>query len=180
MNPELLNLASTTAAAVSALAALAISVMALRHTKQTAQEHRRQSAHALDGAMQARLDPMYPDLREVLGHLEDGVPLEIRNVLIPFFVLYSDAFAAYRDGLFDPRDWQGFERELAFWAQKPVARRAWRAFRKQTWTEGFADHVDSVMAGPPAYPSLADARTSEPTVLWPESDLDDELPGRRP
>jgi hypothetical protein len=111
---------------------------------------------------------MYPGLRKILGHLEDGVPHEIRHVLIPFFVLYSDAFAAHRDGLLDSRDWRGLERELAYWAQKPTSRRAWLAFRQQTWTDGFADHVEAVLAGPPAYPDLVETQLGDPEVVWPE------------
>jgi len=86
--------------------------------------------------------------------------------LIPFFVLYSDAFGAHRDGLVDDRDFAGFAQELAYWAQKPAARKAWQAFRKQAWTFGFAEYVDSVLAGPPAYPNLQEVAEVEPEVAW--------------
>jgi hypothetical protein len=163
-----MNAFAAAMSAVAALAALAIGWMSLRESRKVAEAARRQSAHSLDAALQSRLDPMYDGLRDVLGHLEDGVPREIRNVLIPFFVLYSDAFAAHRDGLLDQRDWTGLQCELAYWAQKPVARRAWKAFSQQTWTDGFAEHVESVLAGPPAYPSLREVPGKPPTLHWPE------------
>jgi hypothetical protein len=155
--------------AVAALAALAVGLLALVDSRRAAEATRRQIAHSLDVTLQSRLDPMYPDLRAVLGDLEDGVPKEIRSVLIPFYVLYSDAFAAHRDGLLDERDWLGFERELAYWAQKPTARRAWQAFRQQTWTDGFVDHVDSVHSGAPAYPNVQETCAAQPTVTWPDA-----------
>lgn len=83
-------------------------------------------------------------------------------------MLFSDAFGAHRDGLLDERDWKGFGRELAYWTQKPTARRAWRAFRQQTWTEGFVDHVDSIIDGPLAYPDLQELGTVPPEITWPE------------
>lgn len=89
-------------------------------------------------------------------------------MLVPFFVLYSDAFAAHRDGLLDERDWVGFSLELMHWSQKPTARRAWAAFRKQTWTEGFVDHVDKTIDGPAAYPGLGAHTSPAPAVDWPE------------
>ncbi len=109
---------------------------------------------------------MYAGLREVLGHLEDGVPHEVRHVLIPFFVLYSDAFGAHRDGLFDERDWKGLAQELAYWSQKPTARKAWQAFRQQSWTDGFVSYVDSVLAGPPAYPDLVEVEHAPSIEDW--------------
>jgi hypothetical protein len=154
--------------AIAASAALAVAWLSLCESRRAAERDRRQAAHAMDAALQARLDPMYEGLRDVCGHLEDGVPHQIRHILIPFFVLFSDAFAAHRDGLLDERDWVGFSRELAYWAQKPPARRAWQAFRQQTWTDGFADHVDAVLAGPPAYPELREYEGKAPAIVWPE------------
>lgn len=170
MSGEWLNAISAAMSAVAAIAALIIAWLGLREGKRAREEHVRRSAHEMDALLQSRLDPLYPGLRKVLGHVEDGVPREIRDVLIPFFVLYSDAFAAHRDGLLDHRDWIGFKQELAYWSQKPTARRAWMAFRQQTWTDGFVDHVDRVLAGPPAYPELQETHVSEPEVHWPESE----------
>lgn len=153
--------------AVAAIAAFAVALMSLRESRRIAEVANRRSAHAMDLTLQSRLDPLYPDLRRVLGHVEDGVPKQIRDTLIPFFVLYSDAFAAHRDGLLDSRDWDGFGQELAYWAQKPHARRAWKAFRQQTWTDGFADHVDATLSGPPAYPLLVEFEVDSPVVDWP-------------
>jgi len=167
MSADALNAFAAGMSAIAALAALGIGWVSLRESKRLAEATRRQSAHALDAALQCRLDPMYPGLRDVLGHLEDGVPHDIRHVLIPFFVLYSDAFAAHRDGLLDQRDWVGFERELAYWAQKPAARRAWSIFSQQTWTSGFAEHVEDVLNGPAAYPNLTEVG-SAPKLDWPE------------
>jgi hypothetical protein len=153
--------------AVAALAALFVAWMSLRESRRALLISQRERAHAMDSSLQARLDPMYPGLRKVLGHLDDGVPREIRHILIPFFVLYSDAFAAHRHGLLGDADWEGFGRELAYWAQKPIARRAWKSFRLQTWTEGFVAHVDAVLEGPPAYPGVQEM-ASEPTeITWP-------------
>lgn len=166
MNANQLNVLAATMSAVAAVAALAVAWLSLRESRRAFEISMRERANALDAAFQGRLDPMYPDLRRTLGRLDDGVPEAIRNTLIPFFVLYSDAFAAHRDRLLDERDWQGFERELAYWAQKPTARRAWAVFRLQTWTEGFVDHVDEVLAGPPAYPDIPDHMVAAPEVIW--------------
>ena len=164
MNGDQANVLATAMSAIAALAALAVAVIGVRDSRRHADRERRRAAHEMDAGLQARLEPLYPGIRDVCGHLEDGVPYEIRNVLIPFFVLYSDAYAAHRDGLLDDRDWHGFRCELAFWAQKPTSRRAWAAFRQQTWTEGFADHVDEVSAGPPAYPDLQEVVDSPPKI----------------
>lgn len=153
--------------ALAAFAALVVAWLTLRETRRALDAERRASAHAMDSALQARLDPMYPDLRRVLGHLDDGVPREIRHVLIPFFVLFSDAFSAHRSGLLSEHDWSGLGRELAYWAQKPTARRAWQAFRLQTWTDGFTEHVDQVIAGEPAYPGIQDLESDSPAFEWP-------------
>lgn len=167
MSAEALTTVAAGMSAVAAVAALTIGWMTLRESRRVAESTKRHSAHVFDAALQARLDPLYPGLRSVLGHLDDGVPHEIRQVLIPFFVLYGNAFAAHRDGLLDQRDWEGFERELAYWAQKPVARRAWTAFRQQTWTPGFADHMEQVLSGPAAYPDLLEISVDPPGVIWP-------------
>lgn len=172
MSTDVLSVIAAAMSAVAAIAALAIGQISLRESRRTAETQARQSAHAMDTALQNRLDPMYPGLRQTLGDLDDGVPAEIRQVLIPFFVLFSDAFAAHRDHLLDERDWTGFERELAYWAQKPLSRRAWAAFRRQTWTEGFSDHIDAVLAGPSAYPDLHDGEGISSGAAWPEPDND--------
>jgi len=168
VSADALNAFAATMSAVATCAALGIGWISHRESKRSAEAARRKCANDLDAALQLRLDPMYPGLRSVLGHVEDGVPQEIRNVLIPLFVLYSDAFAAHRDGLLDHRDWVGFERELAYWVQKPVARRAWRAFRRQTWTDGFAEHIESVHSGEPAYPELRETQQGPPSIHWPD------------
>lgn len=174
MNSDQLNVLAATMSAVAAVAALFVAWISLRESRRAFQIQMRERANAMDAEFQRRLDPMYPDLRRVLGRLDDGVPEPIRHVLIPFYVLYSDVFAAHRDGLLDERDWVGLERELAYWAQKPAARRAWEVFRLQTWTAGFADHVDGVMTGPPAYPDIPDHMVAPPEVEW------DDQPDSRP
>jgi hypothetical protein len=168
LSPEALTAIAAGMSAVSAIAALMIGWITLRESRIAAETRRRHSAHFFHAALQSRLDPMYPGLRQVLGHLEDGVPHEIRQVLIPFFVLYGNAYAAHRDGLLDDRDWNGFERELAYWAQKPTARRAWTAFSQQTWTHGFADHMQQVHSGSAAYPNLIENSAQSPEVVWPD------------
>ncbi len=160
------NAISAAMSAVAAIAALAVAFMGLLQSRRQSQASKRQTARAIDDALQSRLDPMYEGLRKTLGHLEDGVPHEIRHVLIPFFVLYSDAFGAHRDGLTDERDWQGLSQELAYWAQKPIARQAWVSFRQQSWTLGFEAHVDSVLAGPPAYPNLQEVVRTPSVDEW--------------
>ena len=171
MSNDAMSVLAAGMSAIAALAALLIAWLGLRESRRAWAEARRHSAHAMDLTLQTRLDPMYPELRHVLGHLDDGVPREIRDVLIPFFVLFSDAFAAHRDGLLDERDWIGLSCELAYWAQKPTARRAWQAFSRQTWTGGFVEHVDSVLDGPPAYPGVSDAEANPAGtgVAWPET-----------
>jgi hypothetical protein len=154
--------------AVAALAALFVAWMSLKESRRAQATAQRERAHAMDSTLQARLDPMYPGLRRVLGHLDDGVPRDIRHILIPFFVLFSDAFAAHRNGLLGEDDWNGFGKELAYWAQKPTSRRAWAVFRQQTWTAGFVEHVDAVLTGPPAYPDLRELEGDPPEIDWPE------------
>lgn len=164
MSGDEMNVFASAMSAVAAVAALGIAWMSLKESRRNAEAHRKQSAHVMDASLQSRLDPMYADLRKVLGDVDDGVPQHVRNVLIPFFVLFSDAYAAQRDGLLDERDWIGLKDELAYWAQKPVAREAWSAFRRQTWTEGFKEYVDAVLAGPAAYPDLTPPAASEGTT----------------
>jgi hypothetical protein len=167
MSNDVLIATATTMSAIAAIAALSVAWMSLRESRRASDAAKRQSAHAMDLTLQSRLDPMYPDLRKVLGHLEDGVPHDIRHVLIPFFVLFSDAFAAHRGGLLDERDWKGFSLELIYWSQKPTAARAWRAFRQQIWTEGFVEYVDSVIDGPLPYPDLVELDLIAPEITWP-------------
>lgn len=166
MSNEVLSLITALMSAIAAFAALGVAALSLRQSNNVAVAARKQTARAIDDSLQSRLDPMYPGLRRVLGHLEDGVPQEIRNVLIPFFVLFSDAFGAHRDGLVDDRDFAGFAQELSYWSQKPAARKAWMAFRQQSWTEGFADYVDTVLAGALAYPDLKEVSDVEPEASW--------------
>lgn len=175
MSSEAITAIAVTMSAVAAIAALAVAWISVRESRRASEAAKRQTARTMDHALQSRLEPLYPDLRKVLGHLEDGVPHDIRNVLIPFFVLFSDAFGAHRDGLLDERDWNGFSLELAYWTQKPTARRAWEAFRQQTWTEGFVNHVDSIMEGPPAYPDLLEVGVVPPEITWPTEELQAEV-----
>lgn len=168
MSVEGLLVVATVASAVAAVASLAVTWLGLRESRRAAEEHRRRSRHDKDAELQDRLSPLYPGMRRVLGSLDDGVPLEIREALVPFFVLYSDAFAAHRDGLLDDRDWHGFSTELLNWAQKPNARRAWAAFRQQEWTEGFIEYLDDALDGPPAYPRLQ-CNSHPPEVHWEPS-----------
>lgn len=170
MTGEVLNVVAAAMSAVAALAALAVAWLSLRDSRRSVAMYERERAAAMDASFQARLDPLYPDLRRILGRLDDGVPEHIRHVLLQFFVLYSDCFAAYRDGLLNNRDWRGLERELAFWAQKPTARRAWAAFSRQEWTDGFAGHMDAVLTGPAAYPNLSDDAFRPADVAWEPDD----------
>lgn len=168
MSIEAMSVLASAMSAVAALAALAVGWMSLVQSRRSSEATRRQSAHAMDSTLQARMDPLYPGLRAVLGHLEDGVPREVRDVLIPFFVLFSDAFAAHRDGLLDDRDWLNGT-EFAYWAQKPTARRSWLAFREQVWTAGFVEHVDLILDGAPAYPNVHEHTSTSPEFVWPQN-----------
>lgn len=169
MTPETLNVIAASAAAAAAFFAWWVAVLGLRESRRSSLESARREAHAVEAQLQARLDPLYPGLRAVLGTVDDGVPVTVRSVLIPFFVLYADAYAAYRDGILPEAAWRGFGLELANWAQRDPARRAWAVFRNQEWTDGFVDHVDAVMQGPPAYPRMTGTRLNPPTVPWDDS-----------
>jgi hypothetical protein len=167
MDAEVWNAIAAIAAAVAACFAAWVAHVSLAEARRNAQEAARREAISVEAQLQSRLDPLYDGLRAVLGTIDDGVPLEVRRVLIPFFVLYADAFAAYRDGVLPDDAWNGFGTELANWAQREPARRAWQVFRRQEWTDGFVEHVDGVLAGAPAYPRMSDISLIEPTVRWP-------------
>lgn len=168
MNPDWINVFAAACSALAAFFAWWIALVSLRDSRVLAEEARRRDAQALEASLQARLDPLYPGLRAVLGSTDDGVPLEIRSVLIPFFVLYADAFAAHRDGILSDAEWGGLGVEFVHWAQRPVARRAWEAFRRQEWTDGFGAHVDDVLSGPAAYRGMEGLPFSPPSIPWPE------------
>lgn len=172
MSSEALLVVSAIASALAAVASFAVTWMGLREGRRVAEEHRRRARHDKDGELQERLSPLYPGIRKVLGDLDDGIPSEIREVLIPFFVLFSDAYAAHREGLLDHKDWHGLSTELLYWAQKSHARRAWQALRLQEWTEGFVDYVDSSIDGPAAYPRLVEFDARPPAVEWPLEPVD--------
>jgi hypothetical protein len=154
--------------AITALVAVAIGWISLRETRRAEDLRRSLASHERDASLSARLDALYPDLRRILGHPNDGVPQEIRSPLISFFVLYADAYVAQRDGVLDNRDWASIGEELAYWAQRPTARRAWQAFKVQTWATGFVEYIDSVLAGPVVYPEISNDDTA-PEVNWPET-----------
>lgn len=179
MTAEWLNVIAAVSAAIAAFFAWWIALMSLRDSRRLAHEARRRDAQALEASLQARLDPLYPGLRAVLGTVDDGVPIPIRSVLIPLFVLYADAYAAHRDGILSDAEWKGFGLELANWAQREPARRAWAIFRKQEWTDGFVEHVDGVLDGPPAYPRMGEVPLTEPEIVWPAVELGDP-PGPTP
>lgn len=166
MNPDWINVIAAAAAAAAAFFSWWVAVLGLKESKRLAEESARREAHAVEAQLQARLDPLYPGLRAVLGTIDDGVPVTIRSVLIPFFVLYADAFAAWRDGILPEAEWRGFGLELANWAQREPARRAWQVFRNQEWTDGFVEHVDAVLEGPPAYPRMHGVTVVPPTEVW--------------
>ena len=166
MSAEHLNVIAAIASAIAAFFASWVAARSHAEAKRSSSEAARREAFAIEERLQGRLDPLYPGLRAVLGTVDDGVPVEIRSVLIPFFVLYADAFAAHRDGILPDAEWRGFGTELANWAQREPARRAWAIFRRQEWTDGFVDYVDGVLAGPPAYPGMTGVALREPTTLW--------------
>lgn len=166
MSSQGLSLLAAIFSAIATVAAMVVAIVSLRDSRIHARRAALLDEQHLEAALQARLDPLYPGLRGVLGTVDDGVPREVRDVLIPFFVLYADAFAAHRDGLLSKSAWAGLGTELANWAQKERGRRAWQIFRKQEWTEGFVDYVDEVMAGPRAYPGMDGVSEMPPTVPW--------------
>jgi hypothetical protein len=171
VSPDVLNAVAAGMSAVAALAALCIAVLSLRESRRVETLRQCHASNEKDAVFMSRLEDLYPQLRKLLGHLEDGVPQHVRGPLISFFILYADAYSAHRDGLLDHRDWASLGDELAYWAQKPTARRGWRAFRQQTWAAGFVDHVDLVLAGPQIYPDIIDKVVPPPDVGWPEEVL---------
>lgn len=165
MSSEHLAAISTVAAAIASIAALAVAALSYRMSKAAEAARRVQAAHDFDAAVTARLEALYPDMRRAFGTVDDGIPPRVRDVVVPFFVLYSDAWKAHKDGLITDRDWVGLGAEFRYWAQKPVGRAAWKALRDQTWAEGFKPHVDEVLTGPRAYPDLADDGASDPADM---------------
>lgn len=165
MSPDQLAAFSTAAAAVSGVAALAVTYMSYRMSTEAEAARKVHSAHELDAAFTSRLEALYPGMRAALGSVEDGIPDELREVVVPFFILYSDAWKAHNDGLLADGDWEGLGAELRYWAQKPVAREAWSRLRLQTWAQGFGAHVDDVMNGARAYPDLTEAGVSAPVDM---------------
>ncbi len=154
MSNNVLNVVAASMSSVAAIAAWRVAWLSLKDSRAAAKSSKQQMSHALNQSFQTRLDPMYPGLRELLGGPDDGVPIHVRSVLVPFFVLCSDTFAAKRDNLIDTRDWNAFNLELSYWAQQPLAAETWASFRRQEWTDGFVAHMDCVIAGAPAYPKL--------------------------
>lgn len=171
MSDTALNVLATVLSALAALIAVLIGGMSLRETRRSEALRRSLSSHEQDAAFSARLDNLYPDLRRILGSPNDGVPTEIRGPLISLFVLFADAYVARRDGVLDDRDWASIGQELGYWGQRPTARRAWQAFKAQSWADGFVEYIDSVLDGPVIYPFIC-ADEVNPDVNWPESGSD--------
>lgn len=137
-------------AAISAGAAALATFAALAYTlieQRAARAQRLLVRHELGRSFEERLVAMYPALRESLGEVEDGLDPDVRSVLVPFLLLYSQVWSANREGLFDFPDWNGLRAELGYWTRKPVARDGWVHLRSQVsaWPEGFVDHVDGVL-----------------------------------
>lgn len=142
MSLEGLNAASTAFAAVAAIAAAFAAGLSVYEARRVDARARRREASQYDDALQTRLDAMMLDLRQVMGTPDDGVPEEIRETLMRFFVLYSDAFAADRDNLLGTSDNASMLDEFDFWAQQPAGRSAWEVFEAYSWPEGFKEHVE--------------------------------------
>jgi GNAT superfamily N-acetyltransferase len=162
MPGEWLDAAGSSLSAIAALCGVVVAGLSIREVRRIDSRAALRDANERDDALQARLDPMYEGLHTTVGRLGDGIPLPIRGVLVPFFVLYSDVFAADRDHLLGCKDNQPFLDEFAFWAQAPAGRSAWKELRAQTWPTGFVDHVDRVMLMPSPYPEV--------TIEPPEND----------
>jgi hypothetical protein len=164
-----LNALATALSAFAALIAVTIAWVSLRETRRAEGLRRSVASHEHDASFSARLDSLYPDLRKILGYPNDGVPSGIRGPLISLFVLFADAYVARRDGVLDDRDWASIGQELGYWAQRPTARRAWQAFKVQSWAAGFAEYIDTVLNGPTIYPEIC-LEEKIPDVNWPDND----------
>jgi GNAT superfamily N-acetyltransferase len=164
MSAEQINALATALSALAALVAVLLAGLTVREMGRIEDRADLRDANDRDDKFQGRLDPMLPGLYQVLGKTSDEIPSAIRSVLMPFYVLYSDAFAAHRDNLLGSRDNTGLLDEFAFFAQRPAARSAWTEFRSYTWPEHFRDHVDRVMLAACPYGGLP---VDHPPVDWP-------------
>jgi hypothetical protein len=166
LSDSTLNALATALSAFAALTAVLIGWVSLRETRRAEALRRSIASHEHDASFSARLDALYPELRRILGHPNDGVPSEIRGPLISLFVLFADAYVSRRDGVLTDRDWASIGQELGYWAQRPTARRAWEAFKVQSWADGFVEYVDSVINGSTIYPEIC-VDEKIPNVNWP-------------
>lgn len=100
--------------------------------------------HRLGWEFENSLTQVTPELRRALGDVGDGVDPAIRDVMLPFLVLYSQVWAAHRNDLFPDANWQGLRPEFAYWIRKESARSAWAIMRRycDAWPDGFVEHVD--------------------------------------
>jgi GNAT superfamily N-acetyltransferase len=161
-----LNVISAALSALAALVAVLVGALSIREVRRIDLRAAIREVNERDDAMQARLDPLYPGLHSVLGRPEDQTPPGIRDVLLPFFVLFSDVFAADRDHLLGNVDNRAFLDEFAFWAQRPGCRSAWVALREQSWPTGFVTYVDNALLMPSPYPTI---QLGRPEIEWPIS-----------
>lgn len=165
---ENLNAASAAFAALAAVVAAFIGGLSIYELRRIDARARRREATQYDDALQSRLDVILDDLREVMGTPDDGIPAALRKTLMRFFVLYSDAFAADRDGLLGSSDNAPMLDEFDFWAQQPAGRSAWEVFAAYSWPQGFAEHVDHVFLEQPPYQvQMLPARQRWPVVVLP-------------
>lgn len=151
MTTEQINAASTAFAAFAAFAAAVIGGLSIYQLRRMDRRARQREAVIYDDALQNRLDALIDDLRKVMGTPDDGIPRTLRETLMRFFVLYSDAFAADRDELLGSKDNAQMLDEFDFWAQQPAGRSAWEVFAAYSWPKGFREHVEQVFLEPSPY-----------------------------
>jgi hypothetical protein len=148
-------------AVATALAAFAALISAF-FTYLAARANTKLTHHNLGWAFEDTLTGITPKLRQTLGEVTDSVPPDIRDVMLPFLVLYSQVWVAHQQKLFPDANWQGMRPEFAYWMRKPAARSAWQIMRRyrDAWPEGFVAHVDLELTKDPP---LAEKFTREPT-----------------
>src|SRR5665811_92393 len=92
-------------AVATGLAAFAASVSAF-FTYLAARANTKLTRHNLGWEFEDTLTRITPDLRRTLGDVTDSVPPDIRDVMLPFLVLYSQVWVAHQHRLFPDANWQ--------------------------------------------------------------------------
>lgn len=141
--------AETWSAVAAGFAALT-TLMAVGIAWSSERSRRHSEDHALRREFQDDLyDKFYPQLVDTLG-VDDGLDATLRKTLVPFFTLYARVWSAQSCFLPDDHTWNGMKGDFEWWARHPIARLAWASMRQytDTWSVGFIEYVDSILAAP--------------------------------